>query len=238
MKLYIPEIGDILTLSNEWSCKIRQEYRNNALLKKILNVKTEQDGSKNYTFKKGDQLKVDRIYVRKGAAEYSSISFIIHKANSKIKGRFWVKLDEANSIEFDQGSVEKSIKLQWGYSPYERLGLLNVNGMWSEELNSLKSTSEFLGKVIEGQNPGVTRFKGSLKRTIRDATDEEVKEYNSRRTYGALASCLKKKDFIFIEKNEYTLIDVTTNEEIGTWKTIDSLKTNARKILKKENALK
>lgn len=56
------------------------------------------------TLKKGTILTIDRIYIRKGAKDYDSISFRINKSNEprfKKKGiRFWVKLDEANNINY------------------------------------------------------------------------------------------------------------------------------------------
>lgn len=59
------------------------------------------------TLKKGTILAIDRIYIRKGASDYSSISFYIKNLPS-IKGvkakrpRFWAKLDECNNIEFEK----------------------------------------------------------------------------------------------------------------------------------------
>ena len=56
----------------------------------------------------GTVLKVDRIYIRKGSAEYSSITFFVSESPmpelSSKKGpkrRFWVKLQDANNIEFE-----------------------------------------------------------------------------------------------------------------------------------------
>jgi hypothetical protein len=51
---------------------------------------------------KGTILTLDRIYVRKGKAGFDSISFIIHKCPIKgIKGRFWVKLEDANTLVYN-----------------------------------------------------------------------------------------------------------------------------------------
>lgn len=51
------------------------------------------------TFNTGTELKIDRIYIRKGNKEYSSISFWIK--NGPYKGaRFWAKLSEVNQIVF------------------------------------------------------------------------------------------------------------------------------------------
>lgn len=61
----------------------------------------------------GTQLTVDRVYIRKGASEFSSLSFYItasshpllqpQKGVKGFKGgrkRFWAKLSDCNSIEF------------------------------------------------------------------------------------------------------------------------------------------
>jgi len=63
------------------------------------------------TFPKGTQLKVDRIYIRKGASDFSSLSFYViassiaaimpvenQKGFKKGKKRFWAKLADVNKI--------------------------------------------------------------------------------------------------------------------------------------------
>lgn len=58
---------------------------------------------KNVTLNAGTILKVDRIYIRKGKSDYSSITFVLTKTTqfkTKNKPRFWVKLDDVNKIEF------------------------------------------------------------------------------------------------------------------------------------------
>ena len=67
------------------------------------------------TLPKGTVLTVDRIYIRKGAEDFDSISFFITKAEDtrfkvnkedkkrafkKGRIRFWVKLDDANKINY------------------------------------------------------------------------------------------------------------------------------------------
>ena len=47
----------------------------------------------------GCTLTVDRIYIRKGAPEYDSVSFFVEGLVPK-KIRFWAKLDDCNNIEF------------------------------------------------------------------------------------------------------------------------------------------
>lgn len=58
------------------------------------------------TLPKGTQLKIDRIYIRKGQDEYSSITFYIEDCPDKTfkpkkKIRFWVKLSDVNNIIFE-----------------------------------------------------------------------------------------------------------------------------------------
>jgi hypothetical protein len=51
-----------------------------------------------YEFPVGTILEIDRIYIRKGTPEFNSVTFKT-KINNKTY-RFWVKLDNANKIEF------------------------------------------------------------------------------------------------------------------------------------------
>ena len=55
------------------------------------------------TFPIGTILKVDRIYIRKGAgmSEYSSLSFYATLPGQKKKFRFFAKLNDVNTIEFN-----------------------------------------------------------------------------------------------------------------------------------------
>lgn len=183
MKLYVPEIGDIITLKEDWTFDLYAESRNEQLgehfghynayykgcnfidssvLPKLrdadYNIEhpTEEEcqitvgyfGMKQYshdkfrelynlrananpeyiqyqldskahleevqkigkksikvTLPKGTILKIDRIYIRKGSSDYSSITFYAKdmlKPNTKKKysPRFWAKLSDCNQIEF------------------------------------------------------------------------------------------------------------------------------------------
>lgn len=159
MKLYIPEIGDQIKLTEDWSFSISNEYRNSDFLKILytyqptLESSMERDKARyardleewrkesarqyqqnrfaytwndsfdgpdpqiSFTLPARTVLKIDRIYIRKGAEDYSSITFFLtdcpipelaphdKKKNPKgIKGgkrRFWVKLRDANNIWFE-----------------------------------------------------------------------------------------------------------------------------------------
>lgn len=183
MKLYVPELGEIITLKEDWTFDLHAESRNEQLgehfghygayykgynfidasvLPKLrqpdytIIAPTEEEcmvpvgyfGQKQYshdkyreiynaraesnpeyiqyqldskahseivqqirkesikvTLPKGTILKFDRIYIRKGASDYSSITFYAKdmiKPNTKKKysPRFWAKLSDCNQIEF------------------------------------------------------------------------------------------------------------------------------------------
>ena len=50
------------------------------------------------TIPAGSKLIFDRYYIRNGSASFDSVSFRYH--NGKEKSRFWIKLSEAEQIEF------------------------------------------------------------------------------------------------------------------------------------------
>lgn len=66
------------------------------------------------TIEAGQKLKIDRIYIRKGISDYSSVTFyatglgkVLHKNrwSDKAKNkaiRFWAKLSDVNKIEFEK----------------------------------------------------------------------------------------------------------------------------------------
>lgn len=153
MLLYIPEIGDHIRLTEDWTFNLHNEYRNNSLWEMLgcdenLDVINEKNTEKYYldkvhdlqdkywnrgrnltwttedqelydhyrtfinheitcsvTIPKDSILAFDRIYIRKGAADYSSISFFLKDSNilsKKKKPRFWAKLTDCNRIQFEK----------------------------------------------------------------------------------------------------------------------------------------
>lgn len=50
------------------------------------------------TIPAGSKLFIDRYYIRNGSPEFDSVSFRYH--NGKEKSRFWIKLSDAEQIEF------------------------------------------------------------------------------------------------------------------------------------------
>ncbi len=153
MLLYIPEIGDHIRLTEDWTFDLHNEYRNDTLwealgcdqhpeviseksiqehyLDKIHNLQDKYSSSygrsawsaedlesyNNYrelyrnelvcsvTLPKDSILAFDRIYIRKGASDFSSISFYLKDSNilsTKKKPRFWAKLVDCNKIQFEK----------------------------------------------------------------------------------------------------------------------------------------
>lgn len=171
MQLYVPEIGDMIRLTQDWSFTLYREGRNDSLWmaencwdrivepdqtpvkeleQKIQAIESrltfqviknsygwapnrvqvyasEEDRNNHRAFRyelselnrrkshapvtllKDTVLKVDRIYIRKGISEYSSITFYVwNKAGpvaanaSKKKPRFWAKLADCNNINFEK----------------------------------------------------------------------------------------------------------------------------------------
>jgi len=111
---FIPELGSVLALENDWECSIFKERRNERL------YKADGRGSVAYTsnsksfydrtFPAGSVFVIRRIYVRSGSEEYSSVTLAIvnttDKNLSKLKKgkkpycRFWVKLEDFNNAKF------------------------------------------------------------------------------------------------------------------------------------------
>lgn len=80
--------------------RIRSEDKREleALWKKVEKIKNKLNGN-NFTFDPETILEVDRIYIRKGAEGFSSVTFKWRKDKKTI--RFWVKLEDANRIIFE-----------------------------------------------------------------------------------------------------------------------------------------
>ena len=123
MRLYIPAVGDELELISDWEFQLYNERRNETL----MNVLGDNRPTASYvvstdsipaTIPQGAILKVDRIYIRKGLDDFSSLTFLWkgeatdpmasrytwRRDNDKKKRRrpvrFWAKLEDVNNIEF------------------------------------------------------------------------------------------------------------------------------------------
>lgn len=164
-KLFIPELGTLLTLEKDWTFTLHKEsrndslwaafkcgdlqyvkayedekvrlwaefnsavfrrskigghqnplyqnYQNEVLLAHRAAIKHEAIGvSVDVMIPAGSVLNVDRIYIRKNASDFSSVSFyiesspnadiapILNKKGTSKKKRFWAKLTDVNNLEY------------------------------------------------------------------------------------------------------------------------------------------
>ena len=120
-RIFVPTIGMRFQLSKDWTFRLYDEHRNRTLILKVGLDKHPKVGTWDYAYRKMDPLAdvtmpkglvltVDRIYVKKGAGAYDSLTFQIGKKNqtfSKAKmkeygnlcgARFWAKLGDVNQI--------------------------------------------------------------------------------------------------------------------------------------------
>lgn len=113
---FVPEIGTQLRLVERWYFKLYRERRNSGLYEQLGTEKERSTYPRpsEISILQGSILKVDRIYVRKGVKDYSSLTFNLQKGARvefngtiyTVKGaRFWAKLSDVNLI---YASVDKN----------------------------------------------------------------------------------------------------------------------------------
>lgn len=107
-KMRIPHLGDRIVIEEDWSFHLHSESRNGSLGRMLVGDDwTWGYGAPGHdiTLPAGTSLTIDRIYIRKGASAFDSVTFnlINHPGKSK-KGfgrvRFWAKLDDVNRIVY------------------------------------------------------------------------------------------------------------------------------------------
>jgi hypothetical protein len=158
MKLYVPEIGDHVRLTDDWTFTLYNEHRNTSLWNhfeceiapEVIHQRAAKDALRNELKKlenkmypgnvywrrnsghpvdpadearhtelydllrreehttvlipSGSVLSVDRIFIRKGMDDWSSLTFYLKECpgiSLKKKPRFWAKLADCNNIMFD-----------------------------------------------------------------------------------------------------------------------------------------
>ena len=133
MRLLIPTIGTVLTLTKDWTFRLHEERRNQKFANQpLLNLDyswwpggqhvpdptpqlprrtkwVENKGkAQDITLPAGTKLKVARIYIRNGGKDmksYDSVTFTCNgdikgkKGKTVLKGRFWAKLIDVNSMD-------------------------------------------------------------------------------------------------------------------------------------------
>ena len=110
MKLFIPPLGTKLTLLKNFTFDLLCEERN----QKLWNLKMQlpmssipwqhaRDLWKPVTLWAGDELIVDRVYIRKGYRSYDSVTFRgwTRESGTDHKIRFWMKLEDANRLDVE-----------------------------------------------------------------------------------------------------------------------------------------
>lgn len=115
MRLMVPTIGTVLTLTEDWTFTLHEEYRNYKF-SKAFRLGFDEWGDYNspksaqITLPAGTKLKVARIYIRNGGADMKEFDSLTFNCNSHlsaaqarkqgaVKGRFWAKLIDVNSME-------------------------------------------------------------------------------------------------------------------------------------------
>ena len=127
--MLVPEIGTVLKLAKDWTFRLHYESRNNDL-RKQLGLKeytydwrrTKEPGPEEITIKTGAEMSVNRIYIRQGGKDYSSLTFYLspkatveHVATkttavTKGKCRFWAKLGDVNKmvVQIDKNTLAEN----------------------------------------------------------------------------------------------------------------------------------
>ena len=118
MRLLVPTIGTEMTLDAPWTFTLYQERRNQKFANNNFGLgwsaypgwtlaKRNEPLTKEITLPAGTILKVARIYVRSTTADFrnfDSVTFNVVRPKGKagktaLKGRFWAKLADVNSME-------------------------------------------------------------------------------------------------------------------------------------------
>ena len=115
ISFFVPEIGTVLWLEQDWAFRLYTERRNDGLTRQIgipidRNWRYENSGVNGHdvVMRAGAVLSVNRVYIRQGAKEYSSITFNVRKGavmtvvgkDTVLKkgARFWAKLSDVNNM--------------------------------------------------------------------------------------------------------------------------------------------
>lgn len=247
-KLYIPEIGDEIKLIKDWVFNLYEEHRNFGLWEQVTGKKynpiyNEKMKSVSCTLPKDTILAIDRIYIRKGASDFSSLSFriISHPVwtnEKKVFGskqifRFWAELADCNTIEFEQvKDITKEIKIsKWGYNVFDvqrtHSTFTNVN----ELINILNPSLGVESHHCEDY--GYIKNEKVIKMTIDYDVITELDNTVHKNIFGVEQKYWKHK-----KRNAVYKLFTLNNEFIGEYKTFLAAKTNANKYLQTQKETK
>lgn len=161
MKLFVPDIGTLITLEQDWQITLYAEYRNRTLFTTLnLPYKTTV-----VELPKGLVIKVDRIYIRKGLSQYSSLTFTCAKPKTKAEkankphniilggSKFWVKLHECNGLNISTvTSNEETVSaVKELYSEIEKEVIEKKNDVYNST-HLLKLFNSYLGAGLNLNN--------------------------------------------------------------------------------------
>jgi len=122
LAFFVPDIGTVVRLKEDWTFRLYSESRNRDAFDAV-GMEYNPRSHEELTIKAGSALKVDRVYIRKGAKEYSSITFNVQKGPENVavaagrehvfkkKGvRFWAKLSDVNKmvVEVDKATLAEN----------------------------------------------------------------------------------------------------------------------------------
>ena len=237
MKLYIPDIGDILKLESDWTFELYNESRNVTLfdafnieyIQRWYNLSEMPHHS--VTLPKGTELKVDRVYIRKNASEYSSLSFFIHKHEDKyFKGkRFWAKLNDVNNMDI--------IKADKPHTPIIKVETF-VDGQLIKQDFSIghsivsynTNTPEIFKIDIDSENV-ILKYEISVDGQLKYQTlftDVEIEKRETK--YGTWPMHKMTYTSYILKKCKAVTINVETKEVISKAITLNSIKQKIRKL--------
>lgn len=110
-RFYVPHLGTRVKLAEPWSFTLHPESRNSSLWEVVSDDKmyhsywSGEDRPKSpiVTFPAGTELSVDRIYIRRGAKDFDSVTFRSIKGSCGDqkhleKKRFWAKLADVRNM--------------------------------------------------------------------------------------------------------------------------------------------
>lgn len=241
MNLYVPEIGDCLKLTADWTFGLHHDYRNRPLAEHFnLRIGRYDDPPLSVTIPAGTVLKVDRIYIRKGNQEFSSITFYSIGIGQGSGGfgrpksaRFFAKLSDCNKIEFEIQSLKNSEKPPLGFGYFSLVTKNTQQRQVNSVIPDLFKDFEKIMPVYIGRNY-MTKNKAYdivLKYRISYIF---VNEGENTSYFGASTSKYYVYDHI-TSNITYTLIDSKGNV-IGTYQTGTAVKKAAKDHYEKSDS--
>lgn len=220
MRLLIPALGDRLKLTSDWEFNLSFERRNENLIKQHIPSESHPHrwNPKQYvstTLPIDTVLQVDRIYIRKGADDFSSVTFLIvdgplrKKYNNLL--RFWAKLEDVNKIEFEFLGKDVVPKIDWIGRPDYKIYQISYGGKLDKDtaLGYINNDVRFQIKLVYYDVESVVIYSHG--------------NYNVR---------AERKAYTF--KHHYELTDLKT-KETKVSKSFNGAKAIAKRILKNEN---